>query len=535
MCESTTPTAPSPKIRPSSEIPSLEGKLTASEPSGATAGVGSPPPHAAANVAKPRIAASTRPRWVCRRSVRRMRRSSPPLAALLTALPAGLLQELLVLLLPHLLAALLDERRQAVSLLLSRSEQVPEVHALRAVALLEANGPQSKRLRPRCHGRDQAEDALVGHVLEESEAEVPPRAIGEPHEQVVELSEVEQRRQSWHEDRRLDPEPVELAPEVPGHGALAVLRPLLDPGRDHARVNAERHDLGREEPLDHSEERQELLAALEPDDQIGLEHLNLLIVQDLSVDARHETARVHHDEVRPRLLGLPEEAGHAGHDLEQVALGRGRAHEPHGILLRHGRGIQVLRVPDHPQRHGRGRPDRLLPDVGIEERRRSPGRDRGLEEPSRQGALARVEPAEQHDGVLGAHRLLDERFVLVHLSPPVSSLPEAGLSRVVAQPGAGPSRPRYRGADMVISGRGPWTPVARSNRASMEGVVFNVTSILPARPLVPLRRRVDPSLRAPGRRSPGSTASSPPAARCRPSRSRSRSGPGPEPPAGPGR
>src|SRR5215831_10075785 len=36
-----------------------------------------------------------------------------PLLALLAPLPAGLLEELLVLLLPHLLAAFLDDRRQA--------------------------------------------------------------------------------------------------------------------------------------------------------------------------------------------------------------------------------------------------------------------------------------------------------------------------------------------------------------------------------------------------------------------------------------
>src|SRR5690348_15241415 len=43
------------------------------------------------------------------------------LAALLATLPAGLLQQLLVLLLPHLLAALLDQRRQTLLLRLRSS------------------------------------------------------------------------------------------------------------------------------------------------------------------------------------------------------------------------------------------------------------------------------------------------------------------------------------------------------------------------------------------------------------------------------
>src|SRR5512141_990249 len=173
MCESTMPSAPSPRSRPSSVMPSAEGNDTASDPSGAFVGRGSDEPQATARVETLRSAASARPRPI-RRPVTPIGRSSAPLPTLLTALPAGLLEELLVLLLPHLLAALLDERRQAVSLLLSRSEQVPEVHTLGAVLLLQASGPQSKRLRACCHGRDEAQDPLLGQVLEVAEPQVPP-------------------------------------------------------------------------------------------------------------------------------------------------------------------------------------------------------------------------------------------------------------------------------------------------------------------------------------------------------------------------
>jgi len=47
-----------------------------------------------------------------------------------------------------------------------RSEQVPEVHPLGAVVLLQADGAQSKGLGPFCHGRDEPKHALVRAVLE---------------------------------------------------------------------------------------------------------------------------------------------------------------------------------------------------------------------------------------------------------------------------------------------------------------------------------------------------------------------------------
>src|SRR5512134_1391524 len=137
MWESTTPTVPPPASRPSSSTPSDDGKDTGVEPAGGSGGF-APPPQAGRNTTS-RDATSPR---TDRRVAGRMARCSVPLAALLTALTAGLLQKLLVLLLPHLLTALLDERRQQASLLLSRPEQVPEVDALGAVPLLEANGPQ---------------------------------------------------------------------------------------------------------------------------------------------------------------------------------------------------------------------------------------------------------------------------------------------------------------------------------------------------------------------------------------------------------
>src|SRR3712207_9483113 len=84
---------------------------------------------------------------------------SGPLPALLAPLPTCALQKLLVLLLAHLLAALLDERRHALpSCSRSRGspaeparslrpEQVPEVHAL------GAERSEERRVGKECRSR----------------------------------------------------------------------------------------------------------------------------------------------------------------------------------------------------------------------------------------------------------------------------------------------------------------------------------------------------------------------------------------------
>ena len=59
-----------------------------------------------------------------------------------------------------------DGKRSSLSVDSLGSEQVPEVDALGAVALLQTDGPQSKGLGRICHGRDQAQRAVLRHVLE---------------------------------------------------------------------------------------------------------------------------------------------------------------------------------------------------------------------------------------------------------------------------------------------------------------------------------------------------------------------------------
>src|SRR5512134_1539651 len=128
MWASTTPAeAPSASNRrPASSRPSADGNVTAREPG---EGGGDEGPHAGrARLAIVTAAASRTSRN------RGAPTAGPRLLAQLHALVPRALQELLVLLLAHLLAALLDQRRQAVGLSLG-SEEVPEVDALHAEAV----------------------------------------------------------------------------------------------------------------------------------------------------------------------------------------------------------------------------------------------------------------------------------------------------------------------------------------------------------------------------------------------------------------
>src|SRR5919204_2895270 len=431
MWESTTPTwLPVPNSRPSSRTPSVDSNETAWESASA-----------AARSCSPRLQATSGMRNERRsRPARRDALAEVPLATLLPALPARLLEQLLMLLLAHLLAALLDQRRHRrpfILVELLRSEQVPEIHPLGAIGLLQANGAKSKRPRPRCHGGDQAEDILLGDVLEITEPRRGPRPVREPHEDPVQHGEVEQRGERRHEDRGFHPEPVELAAEVAGHGALTVLGAALHAGRHDVGDETERDDLGGEEPLDHAEERQELLAALQPDDEVGLQELDLVVLQDLPVDPGDQPARVDNHEVGSLLPGLPVELGDAGDDGQEMALGGGRTDERQRIGPLEHLGGEVIGRADVLQRD-RGRwSDRFLADVGVQERGRSSRRHRGLEQPPCEGALARVDPADQHHGSLRADRLVDQRFVLVHIAsagPSQPTTPLGGPSVRAGQP-----------------------------------------------------------------------------------------------------
>src|SRR5581483_4120462 len=115
MCESTTPVLPLPNRRPESLTPSADRKVTERE----AARSASREARSLGEQDEPRTA-TTRPTSaqmgsrLVRRPVVLIGSGPGRSATLLTALPASLLQQLLVLLLPHLLATLLDERRHEV-------------------------------------------------------------------------------------------------------------------------------------------------------------------------------------------------------------------------------------------------------------------------------------------------------------------------------------------------------------------------------------------------------------------------------------
>src|SRR5215510_302008 len=130
-------------------------------------------------------------------------------SGVLSPLPARLLEQLLVLLLPHRLTALLDDGRQAR--ILSRrwcspqsledrrrpwlpsstqgsvgAEQVPQVHPADPIALVQSNRTQLEGLRPLGHRREEAQDVLLGRVLEVSEPRALALPVGQTHQDAVE-------------------------------------------------------------------------------------------------------------------------------------------------------------------------------------------------------------------------------------------------------------------------------------------------------------------------------------------------------------
>src|SRR5512133_2393572 len=110
MCERTTPACAfeGPNRRPASETPSAVVNVTATD-AGTAAVVGADPHAEATTVA--RLAITVRPR----RRPESPTRGLPCLLAQFQPLVPGALEELLVLLLAHLLPALLDQGRQPIA------------------------------------------------------------------------------------------------------------------------------------------------------------------------------------------------------------------------------------------------------------------------------------------------------------------------------------------------------------------------------------------------------------------------------------
>ena len=72
--------------------------------------------------------------------------------------------------------------------------------------------------------------------------------------------------------------------EVPPHRLLAHRHPVLDAAGLDLRVDRRRYGLDPEEPVDDAEDRLELLAALEPDHEVGLQHVDLVVLHELTAD-----------------------------------------------------------------------------------------------------------------------------------------------------------------------------------------------------------------------------------------------------------
>jgi hypothetical protein len=162
------------------------------------------------------------------------------------------------------------------------------------------------------------------------------------------------------------------------------------------------------------EDRIELLPALEPHDEIGLEHVDLVVLHELAADPADLPAGVHDHEVGPFTpCPLPQPLEGA-HQRDEVILGRGRPDEPQGVGLGHPLHREIVRLPDVLHADRRRRPDRLLRHVGVEIRDRpaDPQRVRGGRACER--ALARVKTADEHHGPRVASGSVDELLVLVH-------------------------------------------------------------------------------------------------------------------------
>ena len=131
-------------------------------------------------------------------------------------------------------------------------------------------------------------------MLEDAEPRETPVPVRQPDQEPVQRLQVEHRGQRRHEHRRPNPEPLQRGTlEVPSHRLLAHRHPVLDAARLDVRVHGRRHRLDPEEAVDHAEDRLELLAALEPDHQVGLQHVNLVVLHELAPDPGDLAARVH--------------------------------------------------------------------------------------------------------------------------------------------------------------------------------------------------------------------------------------------------
>ena len=186
-------------------------------------------------------------------------------------------------------------------------------------------------------------------------------------------------------------------------------------------MDGRRHRLDPEEAVDHAQDRLELLAALEPDHEVGLQHVDLVVLHELATDPGDLAARVHDQQLRALVARSVAKATERAHQRDQVILRRDRADEPQGVGLGHPLGDQVVGFADVLHAHRRGRTHRLLGHVRIDvgDPSADPQRESGGR--SGEGALAGVEPAEEQDRAGMPRCLIDELLVLVHRGSSVRS------------------------------------------------------------------------------------------------------------------
>ena len=184
-------------------------------------------------------------------------------------------------------------------------------------------------------------------------------------------------------------------------------------------MDRQRDRVDPEEALDHPEDGVEFATSLQPHDQIRFEQVDLVVLHQLTPDTAHHAAGVDDHEIAPLLACAVAEPGERSHQRQQVVLGRRRSHEPERVGVGEPFQREVVGLTDVLEAHGGGGSDRLLGDVGVEVGHGATSPEGIGGGGTSQGALARVEAADEHDGACLPGGSIDEPVVLVHNAPSV--------------------------------------------------------------------------------------------------------------------
>ena len=173
-------------------------------------------------------------------------------------------------------------------------------------------------------------------------------------------------------------------------------------------------DVDPEEPVDHPEDRLELLAALQPGDEVRLEHVDHVVLHQFAGDPRDLPARVDDQEVGSFAAGPVAETLERADQRDEVVLGPGRAHEPEGVGVRQRSNVRSSAVRMCFRPTVAGGPTVFCGHVGVDVGDGAPEAQRERRGGARQRALARVEAAEEQRPCAHRARLGHEPVVLVH-------------------------------------------------------------------------------------------------------------------------